>query len=142
MTMTLEMIGQLLSKIIIDSSRLFFGSLKATIFLFSSITNALNESQLIDARRAFYDTLTEEDSPFYSRPVDYGLRIRGTLHYLYQLRTLTGQEEGYMDANSPRLQGSEEGGALTPFPAELMLNEPPLTYITHLIYLSNSLKSY
>ncbi|KAG1468156.1 hypothetical protein G6F56_004003 [Rhizopus delemar] len=100
-----------------------------------TITNALNESQLIDARRAFYDTHTEEDSTFYARPVDYGFRRWPPPPYLHRLRTLTGQEEGYMSANSPRLQGS---GASTPFPAEMVPNEPPSTYITHLVYLSNS----
>ncbi|KAI9274254.1 hypothetical protein BY458DRAFT_507720 [Sporodiniella umbellata] len=100
-----------------------------------TITNALNESQLIDARRAFYDTHTEEDSNFYTRPVDYGFRRWPPPPHLHRLRTSTGQEEGYIGTNSPRLQGS---GASTPFPSNLVPNEPPSTYITHLIYLSNS----
>lgn len=100
-----------------------------------TITNALNESQLIDARRAFYDVHTEEGSNFYSRPVDYGFRRWPPPPHLQKLRIFSGQQEGYMGANSPRLQSS---GTSTPFPPELVPNEPPSTYITHLIYLSNS----
>ncbi|CEG68446.1 hypothetical protein RMATCC62417_04705 [Rhizopus microsporus] len=97
-----------------------------------TITNALNESQLIDARRAFYDSHTEEDSTFYSRPVNYGFRQWPPL---YRLRTSCGLQEGYTGANSPRERST---GASTPFPPELVPNEPPSRYITHLIYLSNS----
>ncbi|EPB81847.1 hypothetical protein HMPREF1544_11431 [Mucor circinelloides 1006PhL] len=117
-----------------------------------TITNALNESQLIDARRKYYDTHAEEDpmagslrqhghsqNNFYRRPVDHGFRHWpppgiGKLQTSSSNSTASGQQEGYPAngayANAPC--------ASAPFPPELVPNRPPSTYITHLIYLSNS----
>lgn len=114
-----------------------------------TITNALNESQLIDARRKYYDTHAEEDplagslrqqglayNEAYRRPVEHAFRHWpppgiGKLQTSSSTGT-TGQLEGYL-ALTP---GSSR--ASTPFPPELVPNQPPRTYITHLIYLSNS----
>jgi 2-phospho-L-lactate transferase/gluconeogenesis factor (CofD/UPF0052 family) len=115
-----------------------------------TITNALNESQLIDARRKYYDTTAEEDpmtgslrqhgafGSDYARPVDHGFRHWpppgiGKLQISSSTST-TGQQEGYF-ANGNVTQPCSS----TPFPPELVPNYPPSTYITHLIYLSNSL---
>jgi 2-phospho-L-lactate transferase/gluconeogenesis factor (CofD/UPF0052 family) len=119
-----------------------------------TITNALNESQLIDARRKYYDTHSEGDSmngsfrhtgtsqsDFYARPVDHGFRhwpppnlgrltVSGSA-------TPNAQQEGYVSANPSFTNGNY---ASKPFPPELVPNNPPSTYITHLIYLSNSRK--
>lgn len=115
-----------------------------------TITNALNESQLIDARRKYYDTTAEEDPMVgsmrqqatfgsnYGRPVDHGFR-----HWpppgISKLQTstsskTTGLQEGYFSNSNATLTGSS-----TPFPPDLVPNHPPSTYITHLIYLSNTL---
>ncbi|KAI9354923.1 hypothetical protein BD770DRAFT_324362 [Pilaira anomala] len=121
-----------------------------------TITNALNESQLIDARRKYYDTHSEEDpmagsmrqhghphNDFYARPVDHGFRHWPPTQSVSKLtippRSITpnAQQEGYMGANSSFSQGLSSSA---PFPPELVPNQPPSTYITHLIYLSNSRK--
>lgn len=124
-----------------------------------TITNALNESQLIDARRKFYDTHKEEDivdinarqtNDYYARPVDHGFRQwppppavtthHNSVHRINTTSTTNGrsttpnaQQEGYMGAANGSFCNSQ------PFPPELVPNKPPSTYITHLIYLSNSL---
>lgn len=119
-----------------------------------TITNALNESQLIDARRKYYDTHNEggdsvtgilrhymgiSQSDFYARPVDHGFR-----HWpppnLGRLTTSgsttpNAQQEGYVSSTTNLNNGN---CASIPFPPELVPNNPPSTYITHLIYLSNS----
>lgn len=118
-----------------------------------TITNALNESQLIDARRKYYDTHPEEDpmagslrqhghpqTDFYARPVDHGFRQWPPPNVsrlsIPRCTTPNAQQEGYMGAN-----GSFGYNTTSPFPPELVPNRPPSTYITHLIYLSNSCKS-
>lgn len=125
-----------------------------------TITNALNESQLIDARRKFYDTHKEDDinlparhqtNDYYARPVDHGFRqwppppaITTTVGGVHRIHTATNttdersttpnaQQEGYMGVNGSFCNSQ-------PFPPELVPNMPPSTYITHLIYLSNSRK--
>ena len=120
-----------------------------------TITNALNESQLIDARRKFYDTHPEEDplagslrqqgyaqSDYYARPVGHGFRHWPPPSHLNKIDTMprsstpNAQQEGYM------VTGSFTNGFCNsqPFPPELVPNHSPSTYITHLIYLSNSRK--
>lgn len=119
-----------------------------------TITNALNESQLIDARRKYYDTHKEEEtnvrqnglshqSDFYARPVDHGFRQwPPPTHTVQKINTNANgrsttpnaQQEGYMGANGSFCNSQ-------PFPPDLVPNKPPSTYITHLIYLSNSRKS-
>lgn len=118
-----------------------------------TITNALNESQLIDARRKYYDTHSEEDplagslrqqgytrSDYYARPVDHGFRHWPPppvhINTTRLTPTANAQQEGYMSANASLGNGS----CSQPFPPELVPNKPPSTYITHLIYLSNSRK--
>ncbi|KAI9301786.1 hypothetical protein BJ944DRAFT_270960, partial [Cunninghamella echinulata] len=117
-----------------------------------TITNALNESQLIDARHDYYDTHVDQEqfyhngmyphhsSDAYIRPVDHGFKkwppesspiIRPTIHVntisepILQLRT---------SSSTP-----STGVCTPPFPHELVPNSPPSAYITHLIYLEDSL---
>ncbi|KAI8332000.1 hypothetical protein BD560DRAFT_451410 [Blakeslea trispora] len=119
-----------------------------------TITNALNESQLIDARHRYYDNHTEEEmlanSPqlngqadIYARPVQHGFR-QWPPPNVCRLQTRpsqpNGQQEGYFANNAYHdCPSAHVPGTSTPFPVELVPNEPPSTYITHLIYLSNSL---
>ncbi|KAI9486557.1 MAG: hypothetical protein EXX96DRAFT_549561 [Benjaminiella poitrasii] len=117
-----------------------------------TITNALNESQLIDARRQYYNSHSEEDplggslrqnghsqNELYRRPVDHGFRrwppqpALGRLQISRASSTVNGQEEGYPS------YGYFNSSQSHMFPPELVPNQPPSTYITHLIYLSNSL---
>ncbi|KAI8969036.1 hypothetical protein BDF20DRAFT_892934 [Mycotypha africana] len=112
-----------------------------------TITNALNESLLIDARRRYYDTHAEEDPmagsmrqhgqshpDFFRRPVDHGFRHwPPQIHTNFSKTSLCGHNEGYPKSGNLHLPP-----LASPFPAELVPNNPPSTYITHLIYLSNS----
>ncbi|KAI7907005.1 uncharacterized protein BX663DRAFT_494478 [Cokeromyces recurvatus] len=114
-----------------------------------TITDALNESQLIDARRQFYDTHIEEDAlcqnghlsnDSYRRPVaDFNSKRWPLTPSLGQLQIsrapsiVGGQEEGYPSNGYFNFSQSFD------IPSELIPDQPPSTYITHLIYLSNSL---
>jgi 2-phospho-L-lactate transferase/gluconeogenesis factor (CofD/UPF0052 family) len=112
-----------------------------------TITNALNESQLIDARRIFYDQFNDDDThsissttsqDLYARPVDHGFR-KWPPPGIDRLKTLSPSvsalQEGYNTPPTGRISGSS-----TPFPPDLVPNQSPSTYITHLVYLSNSRK--
>ncbi|KAG0173843.1 hypothetical protein DFQ28_002550 [Apophysomyces sp. BC1034] len=117
-----------------------------------TITNALNESQLIDARHKFYDDYAEggsashpvyaHDRPeLFARPVDHGFRqwppqplkrlqipVRPIASVLCEKQT---------GLSTPSL-GATSGTSTPPFPVDLVPNSPPSSYITHLLYLSNS----
>ncbi|CAO3650584.1 unnamed protein product [Cunninghamella blakesleeana] len=116
-----------------------------------TITNALNESQLVDARHDFYDSHVMDQEEFYNgiyphnsdayiRPVDHGFKkwppeaspiirpvplINTISEPVLQLRA---------SSSTP-----PTGVCTPPFPHELIPNCPPSDYITHLIYLENSL---
>lgn len=117
-----------------------------------TITNALNESQLVDARHDFYDSHVIDQEEFYNgiyphnsdayiRPVDHGFKkwppesspvirpvpyINTISEPILQLRA---------SSSTP-----PTGVCTPPFPHELIPNCPPSDYITHLIYLENSCK--
>ncbi|KAI8371587.1 uncharacterized protein BYT42DRAFT_580787 [Radiomyces spectabilis] len=114
-----------------------------------TITNALNESQLIDARRKFYDSQAEDDtllasrrscSPyhpsFYPRPVDHGFRQWPPPPPASLKPSPPTPVEGYPAGPD----GASLGDAFIspPFPPELVPNSPPSSFITHLLFLTNS----
>ncbi|KAI8098695.1 uncharacterized protein BX664DRAFT_319359 [Halteromyces radiatus] len=140
-----------------------------------TITNALNESQLIDARHDYYDTHVDEtmlaSGHYYQqdacpRPVDHGFRqwppppppSLSSTTSLYQQSTLYQENtseslsrmlNSKMKRNQPNLQPLQtsdstptSGYRTPPFPAQLIPNSPPNSFITHLIYLKNSGKLY
>ncbi|KAI8877016.1 UPF0052-domain-containing protein [Backusella circina FSU 941] len=108
-----------------------------------AITNALNESQLIDARRAFYDELhsptdlakpvdcTSSFRKWSSRPSTSPPNHIGTKRLGKSKSFRMAQQEGYHN---------KIADPIAPFPPELVPAFPPSTYITHLIYLTNSCK--
>ncbi|CAM0137776.1 hypothetical protein VKS41_000985 [Umbelopsis sp. WA50703] len=87
-----------------------------------AITDALNESQLIDARRKFYDCLTTErpPSPASNDALPTAMAIPPT--GLYQ----------------PPISLPSTPPGFPPFPNHLFSASPPSRYITDMIYLSNS----
>jgi len=87
-----------------------------------AIANALNESQLIDARRKFYDCLSMErpPSPTSTDPPMSRQNSIDTPTY-YSPLSLPNTPPGY-----------------PPFPNHLFSASPPSRYMTHMIYLSNS----
>jgi hypothetical protein len=94
----------------------------SAIDFISAIANALNESQLIDARRKFYDCLSTErpPSPASTESPDSS---QGSMHAAsyYPPISLPNTPPGY-----------------PPFPNHLFSASPPSRYMTHMIYLSNS----
>ncbi|KAF7721494.1 hypothetical protein EC973_004633 [Apophysomyces ossiformis] len=116
-----------------------------------TITNALNESQLIDARHKFYDdyadgesalqTIYSQDrSDLYARPVDHGFRQwppQPLKRLQIQTRPIASVLCEQPVSNGP-LPGTISGTSTPPFPVELVPNLPPSRYITHLVYLANS----
>ena len=117
-----------------------------------TITNALNESQLVDARRLYYDTHAGDDhgqtqnrggqyQP--ERPVDHGFRQWPPLVKPARIEITTND---LLTSGEPSRTGdtlpSSAGYTTPPFPRELVPNAPPSSYITHLIYLSNSRKIF
>ncbi|KAI8986391.1 hypothetical protein BDB01DRAFT_785486 [Pilobolus umbonatus] len=108
----------------------------------ATITNALNESQLIDARRQYYDTHQEDESlnnpiqgQFYPRPVGHGFRHWPPPQTPSASRS-SGSQEGYVPTSNVMV--NKKFSSQHSFPPELVPNSHPSTYITHLIYLSNS----
>jgi hypothetical protein len=95
----------------------------------TSITSALNESQLIDARHDFYDAQMA-DAP---TPPSCQQHIQQPTAYdpMTRLRS---------DPSDERLLGlsTSPGFHTPPFPPNLIPNSPPSAFITHLIYLENS----
>ncbi|KAL0094814.1 hypothetical protein F4703DRAFT_1040025 [Phycomyces blakesleeanus] len=107
------------------------------------ITEALNESQLIDARRQYYDRNQPYNFGTNTSPKEAG--GAGSLEFEYLgHQANSGQHEGYPLANSsvPRPQKVTDQNtdlfSVPPFPSDLIPYSPPRTFITHLIYLSNS----
>ncbi|KAI8339737.1 hypothetical protein BC941DRAFT_421282 [Chlamydoabsidia padenii] len=121
-----------------------------------TITNALNESQLIDARHQYYDTHMDEDMmgsyhqmDTCQRPVDHGFRqwpppppkpmpwqqnpSSETIS-----RALNGTIRGDRFLEPLQTSISPSGFRTPPFPSNLIPNSPPSAFITHLIYLKNS----
>ncbi|KAI8581080.1 hypothetical protein K450DRAFT_234524 [Umbelopsis ramanniana AG] len=82
-----------------------------------AITSALNESQLIDARRKFYECLNTERPPSPTSITD----------------SLPVSQEYYPPVSLPNTPPG-----YPPFPNHLFSASPPSRYMTHLIYLSNS----
>ncbi|KAI7864357.1 hypothetical protein BDF14DRAFT_1835586 [Spinellus fusiger] len=126
-----------------------------------AITNALNESQLIDARHKFYETLTRKEaegfhssspgkkgSSAYARPVDHGFRQwppptrRPHLQLVVPPSTTVIRNFPSVQHEScPMVNPTSSLDARSfDFPQELIPNASPSTYITHLVYLSNSSK--
>jgi 2-phospho-L-lactate transferase/gluconeogenesis factor (CofD/UPF0052 family) len=83
-----------------------------------AITSALNESQLIDARRKFYECFNNERPPTPNATDSPPSRF--SMEY-YPPTSLPNTPPGY-----------------PPFPNHLFSASPPSRYITHLIYVSNS----
>ncbi|KAI9031615.1 hypothetical protein CLU79DRAFT_729371 [Phycomyces nitens] len=124
-----------------------------------TITNALNESQLVDARHKFYDSLTEGEAAshhqkhsgkrhpdFFARPVNHGFRQwppptrRPHLQLMMPPKSTVNRSFSSLQQETYPLTslGSAVDGMSFDFPPELVPNSPPSTFITHLVYLSNS----
>ncbi|ORX53597.1 UPF0052-domain-containing protein [Hesseltinella vesiculosa] len=126
----------------------------------STITNALNESQLIDARHKYYDQHSDQHDTLltshyypndaYPRPVDHGFRQWPppppaplcTQHFHTDNSSSTSLVQHLLKHNGsssiPGSGASSPGYRTPPFPPELVPNLPPSSYITHLVYLTNS----
>jgi 2-phospho-L-lactate transferase/gluconeogenesis factor (CofD/UPF0052 family) len=109
-----------------------------------AITDALNESQLIDARRAFYDQLNSPADMAPLTPIDCASFCKwpprtptpphaGTKKLGKSKSLRMAQQEGYHNKR-------DVVDPITSFPPELIPSFPPSTYITHMIYLTNSCK--
>ncbi|KAI8062504.1 hypothetical protein BC940DRAFT_308785 [Gongronella butleri] len=125
-----------------------------------TITNALNESQLIDARHKYYDAMPSDSAEYvnhyhhadaYHRPVDHGFRqwpppppaplcttAAQTPQQLPQSFELALPPLPFKSPSIHSSGASSPGYRTPPFPPELVPNLPPSSYITHLVYLTNS----
>ncbi|CAO3620357.1 unnamed protein product [Cunninghamella echinulata] len=113
-----------------------------------TITSALNESQRIDCRRAFYETnLTQKisTSPPPSSSYHHTLSLHHPYHHPHHYIPNNNHTYNYNNNNKSRYSidsgyasfSSSPTHLYPPFPDHLFNPSPPSSFITHLIYLDN-----
>ncbi|ORX47998.1 UPF0052-domain-containing protein [Hesseltinella vesiculosa] len=98
----------------------------------TTITGALNESQRIDCRRAFYETAAHLKHHYLRMTPNMGDHIEPASRSASQHHSFHGSlDSGYASSNSPMAH-------FPPFPDQLFHASSPSVYITHLVYLDKS----
>ncbi|KAI7862577.1 hypothetical protein BDF14DRAFT_1854013 [Spinellus fusiger] len=119
----------------------------------TAITNSLNQSKRIDARRAFYQSCDDDFVPTEITPgrLPYSNSRNGSTRgsvcsMSSSVSSSTASSLGLGAANAnpracspqPTPSSTEEATEYPPFPSHLFYPSPPSAFITHIIYLDNS----